>query len=246
MPGHLPLNVQAARLVELVRQKAVPRWFRRVLPVPYLCLMQLLSRVWPQQWHLRATLVLALSGASLAPALAQQAGEDLATIRLQPEDAQRGLNGHQHNFYFLPPGASGENYVNAGFFGQGLRPYLAGNEDALGQLDLYKSRKTQYLVDRIVAVGAFALYGQQILAHDHREYANPTQLVAGSVFVGSLIATIFITRNTNSYMQRAVGAFNGTSRRGHGAVWPRLRPAGLDVGQARGGQPLLGLHWALR
>ena len=181
----------------------------------------------------------------MAPARAQQAGENLATIRLQPEDLQRGLNGHQHNFYFLPPGISGENYVDAGFFGQQLRPYLKGNEEALDQLNLYKRQKTQFLIDRIVAVGAFGLYGQQIFAHDDRQYGNPTQLVAGGVFVASLIATVFINAHTNSYFQRAVGGYNGSGRPGHGVVWPRLRPAGLEIGQARGGQPLLGLRWAL-
>lgn len=196
---------------------------------------------------MRAGLVLAVTSFSLAPALAQQATEAPATIRLLPEDAQRGLNGHQQNFYFLPPGATGENYVNAGFFGQKLRPLLAGNEEALGQLDLYKSQKTQFLIDRIVAVGAFGLYGQQIFAHgDRRYFDGATQQIAAGVFVASLVATLFINRNTNSYFQRAVGAYNGTNHSGHGAVWPRLRPAGVELGQARSGQPTLGLRWAVR
>ena len=42
----------------------------------------------------------------------------------------------------------------------------------------------------------------------------------------------------------AVGAFNATGSTG--AVWPRLRPSGLAVGQAPTGQPLLGLRWAVR
>ncbi|GAB3724154.1 hypothetical protein GCM10027594_05260 [Hymenobacter agri] len=183
----------------------------------------------------------------LQPALAQQATGDVSTIRLLPEDAQRGLNGHQQNFYFLPPGATGENYVNAGFFGQRLRPLLAGNEEALDQLDYYKRQKTQFLIDRIVAVGSFGLYGQQIFAHGERQYFNgATQQIAAGVFVASLVATLFINRNTNSYFLRAVGAYNGTNHTGHGAVWPRLKPAGLDVGQLRTGQPTLGLRWAVR
>ena len=190
---------------------------------------------------------LALAGFSAAPALAQQATEDTSTIRLLPEDAQRGLNGHQQNFYFLPPGATGENYVNAGFFGQKLRPLLAGNQEALDQLDLYKRRKTVFLIDRIVAVGSFGLYGQQILAHGERRYFDgATQQVAAGVFVASLLATFFINRNTNSYFQRAVGAYNGTNHNGHGSVWPLLKPAGFDVGQLRTGQPTLGLRWAVR
>lgn len=179
--------------------------------------------------------------------LSAQAQEAPSTIRLLPEDAQRGLNGHQQNFYFLPPGATGENYVNAGFFGQKLRPLLAGNEEALDQLDLYKRQKTQFLIDRIVAVGAFGVYGQQIFAHGERQYFNgATQQAAAGVFVASLVATLFINRNTNSYFQRAVGAYNGTNHAGHGAVWPRLRPTGFDLGQTATGQPTLGLRWAVR
>ena len=192
-------------------------------------------------------LALAMAGCSLAPALAQQAAEIPPTIRLLPEDAQRGLNGHQQNFYFLPPGVGGENYVDAGFFGQKLRPLLAGNQEALDQLDLYKSQKTRFLIDRLVAVGSFGVYGQQIFAHgDRRYFDGATQQVALGVFATSVLATLFINRNTNSYFQRAVGAYNGINHMGHGAVWPRLCPEGLQVGQARSGQPTLGLRWAVR
>ena len=194
--------------------------------------------------RLRATLSAALFFGSLLVARAQ---EPPSTIRLLPEDAQRGLNGHQQNFYFLPPGVVGENYVNAGFFGQKLRPLLAGNQEALDQLDLYKHQKTQFLIDRIVAVGSFGVYGQQIFAHgDRRYFDGATQQVAISVFAASILATIFINRNTNSYFQRAVGAYNGSNHNGHGAVWPRLRPDGFEVGHARSGQPTLGLRWAVR
>ncbi|WP_354583735.1 hypothetical protein [Hymenobacter sp. UYCo722] len=182
--------------------------------------------------------------ASLLGARAQEAP---STIRLLPEDAQRGLNGHQQNFYFLPPGVVGENYVNAGFFGQKLRPLLAGNQEALDQLDLYKQQKTKFLIDRIVAVASFGVYGQQIFAHgDRRYFDGATQQVAISVFAASILGTLFINRNTNSYFQRAVGAYNGTNHMGHGAVWPRLRPAGIEIGQVSTGQPTLGLRWAVR
>ena len=205
------------------------------------------SRVLSQGWRLRAGFVLALLGSVLAPALAQQATEVPSSIRLLPEDAQRGLNGHQQNFYFLPPGVDGENYVNAGFFGQKLRPLLAGNQEALDQLDLYKRQKTRFLIDRIVAVASFGVYGQQIFAHgDRRYFDGATQQVAISVFAASILGTLFINRNTNSYFQRAVGAYNGTNHSGHGAMWPRLRPDGIEVGQVRSGQPTLGLRWVVR
>jgi len=192
----------------------------------------------------RATLSAALFFGSLLVVRAQEAP---STIRLLPEDAQRGLNGHQHNFYFLPPGVVGENYVNAGFFGQKLRPLLAGNQEALDQLDIYKRQKTHFLIDRLIAVGSFGVYGQQIFAHgDRRYFDGATQQVAISVFAASILATLFINRKTNSYFQRAVGAYNGTNHSGHGAIWPRLRPAGIEIGQVRTGQPTLGLRWALR
>ena len=195
--------------------------------------------------RLRVALGAALFLGSLLVARAQEAPS--STIRLLPEDAQRGLNGHQQNFYFLPPGVTGENYVNAGFYGQKMRPLLAGNQEALAQLDLYKCQKARFLVDRIVAVASFGVYGQQILAHGERRYFDgATQQAAAGVFVASILATLFINRNTNSYFQRAVGAYNGTSQSGHGTVWPHLRPDGLEVGQARTGQSTLGLRWALR
>jgi len=198
---------------------------------------------WPatRAWWRSGAATLALVGGLATAAAAQQAPN---TIRLMPEDAQRGLNGHQHNFYFQPPGVEGDKYLNAGFFGQKLRPYLGNNTEALAQLDLYKRQKTQFLIDRIVAVGAFGVYGSQIFAHGEAVYFNNTQKVAAGVFVASMLATIFINQRTNSYMQRAVGAYNAGP--GHGAIWPRLRPSGIGLGQAATGQPVLALRWTVR
>ena len=191
--------------------------------------------------RLSSVATLALSLGFLAPAFAQKAPD---TIRLLPEDAQRGLNGHQHNFYFLPPGVEGENYVDAGFFGQRLRPYLGTNVDALANLDLYKRQKRAFLIDRIAAVGAFGVYGSQIFSHGEAVYFNNTQKVAVGVFVTSLLTTLFINARTNSYMQRAVGSYNAGP--GHGTLWPRMRPSGVGIGLAPTGQPQLSLRWAVR
>ncbi|MBD2722812.1 hypothetical protein [Hymenobacter armeniacus] len=193
-------------------------------------------------WRLRGAVITALVFSLFAPAQAQQAP---ATIRLHPEDAERGLNGPQHNFEFLPPGVGGDAYQSAGFFGQQLRPYLAGNAQALAHLDQYRRQKTIFLVDRVVAVGAFGLWGQQILAGDERQYFNNTQKVALGVFATSLLATVFINRNTNTYMKRAVEAYNAAPP-AHGSVWPRLRPSSMGIGAAPTGQPLLALRWNLR
>jgi len=188
-----------------------------------------------------AVLALAVIGVANT-ARAQQAP---ATIRLLPEDAQRGHNGHQHNFYFLPPGVSGDNYQSAGFFGQKLRPYLAGNTEALESLDRYKRQKTLFLIDRIVAVGSVGLYGQQVFAPGKfPQYFGNAQKVAAGLFVTSLVATLFINHNTNQHMQRAVEAYN--AGKSHGSLWPRLQPSSIGLASTATGQPTLALRWNLR
>lgn len=211
------------------------------LYVLYICSMHETNQSVAQWSWLGSAAALALS---LGTPVLAQAQEAPGSIRLMPEDAQRGPNGHQHNFYFQPPGASGDKYLNAGFFGQHLRPYLGAHSDALANLNLYKRQKQLFLADRIVAVGAFGVYGSQIFSHGEPVYFNGTQKVAAGVFVASLLATIFINQRTNSYIQRAVGSYNaGPSS---GALWPRLQPSGIGVTQASTGQPLLALQWAVR
>jgi hypothetical protein len=184
---------------------------------------------------------MALSISLVSTSLAQQAP---TTIRLLPEDAARGLNGHQHNFDFLAPGTTGEAYQTAGFFGQKLRPYLAGNAEAVSHLNDYRRQKTLFLLDRIVAIGAFGLYGQQILARDERQYFNSTQQVAIGIFAASLVATLFINRNTNKHLQHAVDSYNtGLS---HSGLWPQMRPTTVGLAATPTGQPLLAMRWTLR
>ena len=194
----------------------------------------------PQRFRLLSTGAFALL-LGLAPAHAQQAP---ATIRLESTDAERGLNGHQHNFDFLAPGASGNSYQTAGFFGQKLRPFMAGNAEALAYLDKYKRQKTIFLVDRLVALGAFGVYGQQIFANGDPQYFNSTQKAAIGVFAASVLATVFINRNTNTHLQRAVKAYNDDLA--HSNAWPRLRPSSVGIGMAPTGQPVLAMRWALR
>ena len=204
-------------------------------------IMHIINRLPATQCCLRGFATLALFLGLLAPGRAQQSP---TSIRLLPEDAERGLNGPQHNFDFLAPGSKDDNYQTAGFFGQKLRPYLAGNPEALDHLNDYRRQKTLFLVDRLVAVGAFGLYGQQILGNGDRQYFNTTQQAAIGVFVGSLLASVFINRDTNSHLQRAVKSFNTDFA--HGSVWPRLRPAALGLAAAPTGQPLLAMRWTLR
>jgi hypothetical protein len=160
---------------------------------------------------------------------------------------QRGRNGSQSNFYFLPPGVTGENYQGAGFFGQRLRPYLKGNAEALENLADYRRQKSLYLAERLIFVGAVGVYGQQVLARNERQYFNSTQQAALGVAAGCLLANIFISRNTSGHLQRAVEAYNtevdGT-RRSRG--WRRLRPTNTGLQCTRAGQPVLAMRWSLR
>ncbi|WP_375415671.1 hypothetical protein [uncultured Hymenobacter sp.] len=199
------------------------------------------GRVWSGRTFLSSSLLISglLSGGGAARA--QQLAP--ATIRLQTEDLERGLNGQQRNFYFLPPGATGENYQSAGFFGQKLRPYLAVNPEALRSLNQYRRQKTLFLAERLVFVGAVGLYGQQVLAGDKRQYFNPTQQVAVGVAAASLLTNILISRNTNHHLLRAVEAYNAGRT---GSLWRRAQPTNMVVRCTSAGQPSLALSWSLR
>jgi len=198
--------------------------------------------IWPStRWGLRGLATTALVWGLSLRTFAQQGP---ATVRLLPDDAARGLSGPQHNFDFLPPGAAGDQYQTAGFFGQKLRPYLASSPEALDHLDDYRRQKTLFLADRLVAVGAFGLYGQQIFANGDKQYFNDPQKAAIGVFAVSVLATAFINRNTNSHLQRAVTAYN--TGLAHQRGWPRLRPSTVGLDAAPTGQPLLALRWAVR
>jgi len=169
------------------------------------------------------------------------------TIRLSPDDQERGQYGAQRNFFFLPPGQTGEdNYLSAGFFGQKLRPYLKTSPTALAELDKYSRQKTLYLIDRGVLVSSVIVYGSQVFGHGDAQYTSGTQQVAIGAAVVSLVATLFINRHTNNYLKQAVDNYNtdlpGAKR---GALWPRLRPAGVGVSATAQGQPTLGLRWQL-
>jgi hypothetical protein len=191
---------------------------------------------------LAATSVAAGLALASQPAAAQQAPN---TIRLSPEDEGRGQYGPQSNFFFLPPGKTGEeNYKSAGFFGNKLRPYLAGNASALAELNHYKAHKMAFLIDKLVLVGSVGLYASQVFGHGDTQYFSSTQQVAAGLAAASLLGTIFINRNTNSYLKQAVDEYNTGTPGVHGTLWPRLRPAGVGVAAA-GGHPVLALRWQL-
>ncbi|GAB3233792.1 hypothetical protein GCM10027346_22170 [Hymenobacter seoulensis] len=168
-------------------------------------------------------------------------------IRLSPEDKERGLNGVQKNFFFTTGYSTTDaDYRSAGFFGQRLRPYLAGNQEALDNLNRYRRQKWLFLAERLTFVSAVGLYSQQVLSLDEKQqYFNNTQQVAAGVALASLLSNIFISRNTNSHFQRAVESYNaGAPAARHGAL--QLRPTSVGLAASRTGKPMLALSWSLR
>ena len=192
----------------------------------------------------RIILIIALLTVLLPAARAQQEPAP-TTIRLQPEDLERGRYNIQHNFYFLPPGITGENYVSAGFFGQKLRPYIQSNAVAVGELDHYRKQKTLFLADRGLLLASALVYGSQVFGHEDVMYFNNAQKVAIGGAAVALLATIFINRHTNEYLRQAVDNYNADlpgARRGF--RWQRLQPGAVGL-SAAGGRPGLALRWQL-
>lgn len=170
-------------------------------------------------------------------------------VHLSPEDQGRGRNGVQKNFYFTTKEQpTNDDYRNAGYFGQRLRPYLAGNQEALDNLNRYRRQKWIFLAERLTFVGGVAVYGSQTFGGggDQQYFSDPQKVTLG-VVAGSLLANIFITRRTNEHFVRAVEANNaGSSATGQTGLLRRLAPAGVGVAASATGQPLLALRWQLR
>lgn len=209
--------------------------------------MKVGTLLWKRATHWLTLVVLAFSLGSLDAQFAHAQQAAPATIRLSPEDLERGSHGSQMRFFFLPPGKTGEdNYLSAGFFGQKLRPYLSSSPTAVAELNNYSRQKTLYLIDKGLLVGSVILYASQVFQKDDPQYLSSTQQVAAGVAVASLVATLFINRHTNEYMKQAVDNYNSDLPAGRrGALWPRLRPAGLGVAATPQGTPILALRWQL-
>lgn len=176
-------------------------------------------------------------------------GQAGSFIQLSPEDKERGLNGVQKNFYFTTTASPTDaDYVNAGYFGQRLRPYLAGNQEALDDLNRYRRQKWIFLAERFTFVGAIATYGAQVLTgdSDKLQYFSDPQKVTLGVAAISLLSNVFITRRTNQHFQRAVEAHNaGLPEARQTGFLQRLAPSGIGVA-APTGQLQLALRWQLR
>jgi hypothetical protein len=179
----------------------------------------------------------------LGTAHAQTAKPSGQPISLSPEDKERGLNGEQSNFYFAV--GDKEDYQNAGFFGQRIRPYLAGNQEALDFLNDYRRQKALLLGERTVFLGSVLLYGQQVLAGDKQVYFNNKQKVLVGVAAVSLLANVFISRNTNQHIQRAVAEYNsGLPSAYRSNPLRRLSPSAIGL-MAPTGLPQLAMRWSL-
>ena len=130
------------------------------------------------------------------------------------------------------------------FFGQRLRPYYAGHPEALGQLAAYRRQKTLFLLDRAVAVGAVGVYGGLVFEKGKfPQYTSAPQLVAGGVFVASILSTLFINRRTNGYLQQSVANYNAGKPQGAAPLLRRLRPAVWGLGAGPGGGVALAVGW---
>ena len=173
-----------------------------------------------------------------------------STIYLSPEDQNRGLNGIQKNFYFtIKESPTDNDYINAGYFGQRLRPYLAGNAEALGNLNDYRRQKWLFLGERVVFVGAVATYGAQVLSGEGApHYFSNAQKVTLGVAAVSLLSNVFISRHTNEHFERAVSAYNAGVPAAHrtGSLLQRLAPSAVGLAAAPTGQPQVAFRWQLR
>ena len=93
-------------------------------------------------------------------------------------------------------------------------------------------------------MGSLATYGIKVFEKNKfPQYDSQPQLVAGGAFVASLLATIFINRNTNHHFQRAVEPTMPAKARV--ACGRGLRPSDVGLGAVQG-QPTLALSWNLR
>lgn len=198
--------------------------------------------------HLRVFVLFFVAALLFSNTLHAQQG--FTTIKLSPEDENRGLNGVQKNFYFTTKDSpSDDDYQNAGYFGQRLRPYLAGNNEALENLNLYRRQKWLFLAERAVFIGSVATYGAQVLQGEgEQRYFSNGQKVTIGLAAASLLSNIFITRHTNEHFERAVNAHNAGQPAAHrtGSLIRRLTPNGIGVAAAPTGQPQLALRWQIR
>ncbi|WP_162910843.1 hypothetical protein [Hymenobacter oligotrophus] len=195
----------------------------------------------PRSRRFALSLPLALGLAGVAHAQAPK--KPVQYIKLSPEDQDRGLNGRQKNFWFAT--GNTEDYQNAGFFGQRLRPCVAHDAEALASLNRYRRQKWMLLGERAVFMGAAGVYAQQVLSGDEQQYFNNTQKVAIGVAIGSLLSNALITHRTNEHFIRAVEAHNATLPSARRMGFMQVKPDVLGV-TAPTGRPQLLVGWTLR
>ncbi len=168
-------------------------------------------------------------------------------VDLSPPDWRRGKNGWQTNFtYFV---GTSQEPRNAGFFGQRLRRELTDlgglTPEAEAALNRYRRQKKLFLTERFVFVSTLIVAGADIIRNDYSYFEN-SEIIIGSVALASLISNFWISRNTNSHLQRAVMEYQGGLIPQAPRGWaPHLRPAFGGVVPQRGGGLGVVVGWRL-
>ncbi|KAA9333806.1 hypothetical protein [Adhaeribacter soli] len=168
------------------------------------------------------------------------------TVSLTVEDMQRGNGGMHSNFYYYVGADQRER--NAGFFGQHLKKDIQASPDALKELEKYRNYKIAYLAERVVFVGAVALYMSQVWSGDDAVYFNDTQKLAVGLAGGSLILNIILSRKTNQHMYRAIDEYNAFATMQNNTGFYKLKPDNWSLGAVYDKKvvPGITLQWNLR
>lgn len=201
-----------------------------------------------------AAALLLLSNLWARPAAAQLTQIEQVPAAVQPrwidlagEEWARGRNGRQSNFdYFV--GLDREPR-NAGFFGQRLRREMTAlgglTPETEAALDRYRRQKKLFLTERIVFVSTVIIAGADIVRTDYSYFEN-SELVIGAVAALSLLSNVWISRNTNSHLQRAVKEYQGAMfPQGPGGRTIDWRPSFGGLTPQRGGGVGLVVGWKL-
>ena len=196
--------------------------------------------------------LLLLAGLAPRPAAAQNTQiEQVPTvvqprwIDLPPNEWRRGKNGWQTTFdYYV--GVDPQPRT-AGFFGQRLRREMTAlgglNTASEAALNRYRRQKRLFLTERFVFLGTLIFAGADIIQNDY-DYFNNSEAVLTGVAIASLLANVWISRNTNSHLQRAVKEYQGELIPQTPGGWvPRLQPAFGGIAPQRGGGGGLVVGW---
>ncbi len=166
-------------------------------------------------------------------------------IRLSPQDEARGNGGPNRNYYYYL--GANQQEKNAGFFGQKLRKDLSPSPDAIKELNKFRNYKIAYVAERLVFISAIALYANEVLSGDGYSYFNNRQKVYAGLALGSLLVNVYVVRNTDQHMQRAIKEYNAFAIMENQSGFLKLKPDTWSVGARFNREiiPALTLQWEL-